>query len=153
MNVRGLSLLELLLYLAALGLVSLAVLQIFSSTLQTYTVVQKRVEVQQDTRATLEWIMRIVRNASVVVRAESHSITVMDPGGMIVTYASPMATFLYHNGVTPSVFPESIRSVTVTIGGFSSTAALRNDRGTDGEAGPSQCATGAYVPNGWNVFC
>ncbi len=128
---------------------------LFTTSASTYRYVAQRVEVQQDSRATLEWLMRVVRNASVVIRAERHAVIVQDPDGMRVGFENPDVVFLYAGAdgaiLTPPLQPSMVRLVTVTYGPFQATAHLR---GAGGERGPWQdlCGREGAVAD-WNVWC
>lgn len=156
---RGFSLTELVLVLAVTGMVAMAAIMLLQAGTQAYRFGSQRVEVQQDTRAALEWFMRVVRLSSSVIDMADHDVTLIDPGGMRVTYANPQVTFtaldqqgvmMLNNGRDQ---PHLIRGLTVKIGPFESTAYLRNVGVTGEPQDHAPCSRGSYIPGGWNVFC
>jgi hypothetical protein len=93
---RGITLAELLVACAALGLVGAAVVMIHGSVVQTYVVGSNKTEVQQNARVVLERIGRQIRETTTsltAATATSLSFTLSDPvtgiptPGVAVTYA------------------------------------------------------------------
>ncbi len=154
---RGFTLAELLVSIAVLGLALALITTFLMMGLKAYRTGADRVEIQQAARGELEPVMRTVRNAAYVLHAGPHSFEVMDPGGMRVLFANPEARMTYAGrGEEPQevlhAHPGMIRSITVELGPFLSTATLRNEGSTE-PAPTSWCAYGAWVPGGWNIMC
>lgn len=155
---RGFTLVELLVSIAVLGLTLALITTVLGLGLKAYRYGADRVEVQQDTRSQLEPIMRTIRNSAYVLEATDHSFEVMDPGGMRVVFSNPAARMTYtgrHDEPQELLraHPGLIRSITVEIPPFLSTATLRNDAVIDPNTPTSWCAYGAYIPGGWNIMC
>lgn len=160
MTSRGFTLAELLVVVALLGLVMAGIYMLLTGTMQAYVYGSRRVEVQQETRATLEWAMRVIRNGALLVRAEPHGITVIAPDGMMAAFSNPEATFAYAGARGESAdvlraYPHLVQQVTMRLGPFESTAVLRGFGATPntGQGADEWCSRDAYIPGGWNVYC
>ena len=156
-HVPGYTLVELVVAVAVVGMVATVVMVLLGQGMKAYRSGADRVETQQAARGELEPVMRTVRNAAYVLHAGPHSFEVMDPGGMRVLFSNPEARMTYAGlgEETQDVLhahPGLIRSITVELGPFMSTATLRNEGSTD-PAPNSWCAYGAYTPGGWNIMC
>jgi prepilin-type N-terminal cleavage/methylation domain-containing protein len=132
----GFTLVELLTAFAVLGLVLAAVSGIHQAAQQAYITGDRRAEVQQNARVALERIAHEVREATTVTAGGASSITLVRPGGAVVTYAVTAGaltrndvpliggvvalTFTYRNAAdallaAPVGAPANIRRVDITI--------------------------------------
>jgi type II secretory pathway pseudopilin PulG len=157
MTGRGFTLVDLLVSLALVAVVMAVSLTLLHAGTRAYLFGARRVEVQQSARPDIERLMRVVRNGSFVTEADLHRVTIISGDGMVTAYANEDAMLVYHgaHGETQDILyanPSRIRGVTITLGPYQSTATLRAPGGAPTDHTPI-CATGPYVPGGWNVFC
>jgi prepilin-type N-terminal cleavage/methylation domain-containing protein len=94
----GFTLAELLVAFAIVGLTLAAIAGIQQAALQAYVTGDKKAEVQQNARMALERIAHEIREATAVTAGAASSITLVRPGGAVVTYALNAGT-LTRNGL------------------------------------------------------
>jgi Tfp pilus assembly protein PilV len=110
---RGITLAEVLVACAALGLVGAAVVMLHASAVQTYVIGSNKTEVQQNARVVLERMGREIRQSSgALTAATATSLTFVDQTTDVTTYALTGATLTRTaNGVTQTVIG-NIKSLT-----------------------------------------